>query len=66
MGLSEEEGTKYWDREARSHDMKVEKHKEKYHTLAQYIIDLTTLRRPMSSWKLVLALEWPRYCLRPR
>jgi ubiquinone/menaquinone biosynthesis C-methylase UbiE len=41
MGLSEEEGVKYWDREARSYDMKAEKYKEKYHKLAQYIIDLT-------------------------
>ena len=41
MGLSEEEGAKYWDREARSYNMKAEKYKEKYHKLAQYIIDLT-------------------------
>jgi len=41
MGLSEEEGAKYWDREARSHDMKVEKHKRKYRTMVKHIIDLT-------------------------
>jgi ubiquinone/menaquinone biosynthesis C-methylase UbiE len=41
MGLSEEEGAKYWDREARSYNMKAEKYKERYHKLAQYIIDLT-------------------------
>jgi len=41
MGLSEEEEAKYWDREARSYNMKAEKHKERYHKLAQYIIDLT-------------------------
>lgn len=45
MGLSEEEGVKYWDREARSYDMKVEKHKERYHKLAQYIIDLTNPKK---------------------
>jgi len=41
MGLSEEEGAKYWDREARSYNMKAEKYKERYHKLAQYIVDLT-------------------------
>jgi ubiquinone/menaquinone biosynthesis C-methylase UbiE len=41
MGLSEEEGAKHWDREARSYNMKAEKYKEKYDKLAQYIIDLT-------------------------
>jgi len=41
MGLSEEEEAKYWDREARSYNMKAEKYKERYHKLAQYIIDLT-------------------------
>lgn len=40
-GLSEEEGAKYWDREARSHVMKVEKHKKKYRTLVKHVIDLT-------------------------
>lgn len=40
MGLSEEEGAKYWDREARNYDMKIEKYKEKYHKLVQYIVDL--------------------------
>ena len=41
MGLSEEEEAKYWDREARSYNMKAEKYKERYHKLAQYMIDLT-------------------------
>lgn len=41
MGLSEEEGAKYWDKEARSYDAKVEKRKERYHRLVEYIIDLT-------------------------
>jgi ubiquinone/menaquinone biosynthesis C-methylase UbiE len=45
IGLSEEEGAKYWDREARSHDMKVEKHKEKYHRMVQCIIDLTNPKK---------------------
>jgi ubiquinone/menaquinone biosynthesis C-methylase UbiE len=45
MGLSEEEEAKYWDREARSHDMKVEKHKEKYHTMVKYMIDLTNPKK---------------------
>jgi len=40
VGLSEEEGAKYWDREARNYDMKIEKYKEKYHKLVQYIVDL--------------------------
>jgi ubiquinone/menaquinone biosynthesis C-methylase UbiE len=41
VGLSEEEGAKYWDREARSHDMRAGKYKERYRKLARYIIDLT-------------------------
>ena len=41
MGLSEEEGARYWDKEASSWDMKADKHKERYHRLAQYIIELT-------------------------
>jgi len=41
VGLSEEEEAKYWDREARSHDKKVEKHKERYHKLVEHIINLT-------------------------
>jgi hypothetical protein len=30
MGLSEEEGTEYWDKEARSYNERVEKRKERY------------------------------------
>ena len=45
MGLSEEEGAKYWDMEARSHDIKVEKHKERYHKLVKYIINLTNPKK---------------------
>jgi len=43
--LSEEEGAKYWDRKARSHDVEVEKHEERYHAMAQYIIDLTNPKK---------------------
>lgn len=46
MGLSEEEGAKYWDKEARSYNVKVEKHKERYHKLVEYIIDLTNPKKP--------------------
>jgi len=45
VGLSEEEGAKYWDREAGSHDIEVEKHKKKYHKLAQYIENLTNPKK---------------------
>jgi ubiquinone/menaquinone biosynthesis C-methylase UbiE len=45
MGLSEEEGAKYWDGEARSHCMEVEKHKERYRTMVKYIIDLTNPKK---------------------
>lgn len=45
MGLSEEEGAKYWDKEARSYNVKVEKHKERYHKLVEYIIDLTNPKK---------------------
>jgi len=41
MGLSEEEGTKYWDKEARSYNERVKKRKERYNGLVEYIIDLT-------------------------
>lgn len=41
MGLSEEEGAKYWDKEAKSYNEEVEKHRDRYHKLAEYIIDLT-------------------------
>jgi ubiquinone/menaquinone biosynthesis C-methylase UbiE len=45
MGLSEEEGARYWDSEARSWDTKVDKHKERYHGLAQDIIELTNPKK---------------------
>jgi ubiquinone/menaquinone biosynthesis C-methylase UbiE len=45
MGLSEEEGARYWDREARSHDIGIEKHKKKYHKLAQYIENLANPKK---------------------
>lgn len=45
MGLSEEEGAKYWDSGARSYDMKVEKYKERYRKLVQHIIDLTNPKK---------------------
>jgi len=45
VGLSEEEGVRYWDREARSYDMKVEKHEERYHKLVEYIINLTNPKK---------------------
>jgi ubiquinone/menaquinone biosynthesis C-methylase UbiE len=45
VGLSEEEGARYWDNEARSWDVKVDKHKERYHRLAQYIIELTNPKK---------------------
>mgnify|MGYP006270455181 FL=1 len=45
VGLNEEEGVKYWDREARSYDMKVKKHKERYHKLVEYIISLTNPKK---------------------
>jgi hypothetical protein len=37
VGLSEEERARYWDKEARRWDMKVEEHKERYHIEALYV-----------------------------
>jgi ubiquinone/menaquinone biosynthesis C-methylase UbiE len=45
MGLSEEEGAKYWDKEAKSYNESVEKHKGRYYELVQGIIDLTNPRK---------------------
>lgn len=45
LGLSEEEGAKYWNREARSFDIEVEKHEERYHRLVKYIVDLTNPKK---------------------
>ncbi|KPJ72809.1 hypothetical protein AMJ52_05070 [candidate division TA06 bacterium DG_78] len=40
MGLSEEEGGKYWDKEAKSYNEEVEKHRNRYYELVECIIDL--------------------------
>lgn len=45
MGLSEEEGAKYWDGEAKSYNERVEEHKDRYHKLVECIIDLTNPKK---------------------
>jgi ubiquinone/menaquinone biosynthesis C-methylase UbiE len=45
MGLSEEEGAKYWDKEAKSYNESVEKHKGRYYKLVEGIIDLTNPKK---------------------
>lgn len=45
MGLSEEDGAKYWDKEAESYNKEVEKHRDRYYKLVECIIDLTAPRK---------------------
>ena len=40
MGLSEEEGAKYWDKKAESYKKEVEMHRDRYYKLVECIIDL--------------------------
>jgi ubiquinone/menaquinone biosynthesis C-methylase UbiE len=45
MGLSEEEGAKYWDKEAKNYNKEVEKHRDRYYKLVECIIDLTAPKK---------------------
>jgi len=45
MGLSEEDGAKYWDKEAESYNKEVEKHRDRYYKLVECIIDLTVPKK---------------------
>ena len=45
MGLSEEEGARYWDKEAESYNKEVEKHRDRYYKLVECIIDLTAPKK---------------------
>lgn len=45
MGLSEEDGAKYWDKEAEGYNKEVEKHRDRYYKLVECIIDLTAPKK---------------------
>jgi ubiquinone/menaquinone biosynthesis C-methylase UbiE len=45
MGLSEEDGAKYWDKEAKSYDEEVQKNRDRYYKLVECIIDLTAPKK---------------------
>jgi len=45
MGLSEEEGARYWDKEAESYNKEVEKHRDRYYKLVECILDLTAPKK---------------------